>query len=65
MGDRLILSISFNDIKSYRHVKNQPNSSYYIRKLVEEDIRRKQKEKDDHCENKVELDVNINDILDW
>lgn len=52
---RLNITISFNDEKMYYHVKNQPNSSYYIRKLVEKDM-------ENH--NQTTTDKNIDDISD-
>lgn len=39
MDKRLNITISFGkDKETYCYVKNQPNSSYYIRKLVKEDM---------------------------
>lgn len=39
MDKRLIISVSFsNDKELYNYVKNQPNSSHYIRQLVKEDM---------------------------
>lgn len=60
---RLSITISFNDEKLYYHVKNQPNSSYYIRKLVEKDIENyNQKTTDERVEDISDIAINI---LEW
>ncbi len=55
MSKRLNITVSFsNHEELYDYVMNQPNSSYYIRKLVEEDMRKnKIKEQD-----KNDFDIN-------
>lgn len=38
--ERLIISVSFTseEIELYDYAKNMPNSSYYIKQLIKEDI---------------------------
>lgn len=60
---RLNITISFNDEKMYYHVKNQPNSSYYIRELVEKDMESRSQETTGKKIDDIS-DVAI-DILEW
>lgn len=62
MDKRLNITISFTDENAdmYYHVKNKPNSSYYIRKLVEKDM--SSKHKDNINEEFKEIAI---DMLDW
>ena len=59
---RLNITISFNNDKSaYEFAKNQPNSSYYIRKLVNEDIERNKKPLQDNFE----IEELFPNIMSW
>lgn len=62
MDKRLNITISFTDENAdmYYYVKNKPNSSYYIRKLIEKDMNNQQK--NNVNEDFSEIAINI---LDW
>ena len=54
MDKRLNISVSFsNHEELYNYVMSQPNSSYYIRKLVEEDMKKSKDKK-----NNDDFDIN-------
>lgn len=57
-----IISVSFsvND-KSYEYAKDKPNSSYYIRELIEEDMKKVKNKGGNVVE--IEDEIDISDFL--
>ena len=67
MGKRLNITVSFSGYEEgYDYIKSQPNGSYYIRKLVEEDIKKNKKQTDNININNGNIDFNnaIKNMLD-
>lgn len=67
MSKRLNITVSFSRHKElYNHVASQPNSSYYIRKLVEEDMNKSKTNKkantDQASDSVKEIAIGM---LDW
>lgn len=73
---RLNITISFTDKntpyeenkKIYDYVKKKPNSSYYIRELVDKDFKEKNKSKEQTCEshnNNVDISNFVNSMFDF
>ena len=59
MDKRLIITISFKgDKEAYEYVKSQPNASYFIRKLVREEMDKK-------SNPSIVDSVEFKDILNW
>lgn len=54
---RLNITISFSDEEMYNYVKHKPNSSYYIRELVEKEINNIRKNKKNTSLNE-NIDIN-------
>ena len=61
MSKRLNITVSFsNHEELYDYVMSQPNSSYYLRKLVEEDMKKSKIVKKD-----TEFDDITMNVLNW
>lgn len=62
---RLNITISFSNEEMYNYVKNKPNSSYYIRELVEKNMNNAQEEKKNTSFNeKVDVSSFISSIFE-